>query len=102
LGYSRRGSLNCASRVIVCQSWISPLEEGPECAIERACARLQQQMRAAFGLLHLLALGKALLMTAFTVDSARHEEMRSPVAEAFAIVDTKLAMAAASITARKS
>ena len=50
----------------------------PKRTVESMRSRLQQQVRASGCPLHLLTLRKRLLITAFTVDSAKHEEMRSP------------------------
>src|SRR3982751_2679893 len=60
LGCSRRGGLSSAVSVIVGETWIPALEQRPECAVKRPRARLQQQVGAAFGPLHLLTLSKAL------------------------------------------
>ena len=42
--------------IVVCKAGIPVFEEEPKCAIEGPCACLQQQVRAPFGPLHLLAL----------------------------------------------
>jgi hypothetical protein len=60
LGCSRRGGLSSAVSVVVGETWIPALEQRPECAVKRPRARLQQQVGAAFGPLHLLTLGKSL------------------------------------------
>src|SRR5215210_163416 len=60
LGCSRRGGLSSAVSVVVGETWIPALEQGPERAVKRPRARLQQQVGAALGPLHLLTLSKAL------------------------------------------
>src|SRR4051794_19310445 len=60
LGCSRRGGLSSAVSVVVGETWIPALEQRPERAVKRPRARLQQQVGAAFGPLHLLTLSKAL------------------------------------------
>src|SRR3954447_20649337 len=60
LGCSRRGGLSSAVSVVVGETWIPALEQRPERAVKRPRARLQQQVGAALGPLHLLTLSKAL------------------------------------------
>jgi len=60
VGHSRRGGLSRLVCIIVGEPRIPALEQWPERAIERPGSGLQQQVRTALGLLHLLALGEAL------------------------------------------
>ena len=60
MGFSRRDGLIGTSSVVVGEPRIPTLEQRAKRSVQGAGARLQEQMRAAFGPLHLLALGEAL------------------------------------------
>lgn len=59
-GIYAAAGLTGAGSVVVGQARIPALEQQPEGAVEGAGAGLQQQVGAALGPLHLLALGEAL------------------------------------------
>jgi hypothetical protein len=75
------GPSGCLGLLLTLYVWIPPLEHRTEFLIEGLHPRLQQQMRPAFGLLHLLLLQKRVLITWCTVDSTQRVLMCSPARE---------------------
>ena len=59
-GISRSGDLKGDSGVVVGEARVPSFEQWSERTVERTCPDLQEQVGAAFGPLHLLALGEAL------------------------------------------
>jgi hypothetical protein len=73
VGWSRCGPLS--GIVVVGKARVPPFEEVPKRTVKGTRSRLHQQVGASRRPLHLLTLGKRLVMTAFTVDSAKRRSV---------------------------